>query len=63
MLAWIGALIFFACYAAIVPASPWLHLCDDPRNPTSRSRRQSPRSSASISRKQRSALSRTATIR
>ena len=31
MPAWIGALIFFSCYAAILPASRWLYLCDDPR--------------------------------
>ena len=31
MLAWIGALVCFTCYAAIVPAGPWLYLCDDPR--------------------------------
>jgi hypothetical protein len=27
----ISALIYFACYVAIVPASRWLDLCEDPR--------------------------------
>jgi hypothetical protein len=60
MLASIGALIVFSCYAAILLASRWLHFCDDPRP---RSSNQSSRSSASISRKRRPALSRRATIR
>ena len=31
MIAWISALILYSCYAAIVPATHWLDLCDNPR--------------------------------
>jgi hypothetical protein len=34
MSTWISALIYFACYVAIVPASVWLDLCDNPRTRT-----------------------------